>query len=34
MDGAMPERATMNLPAELPTDDTVMLVDDIEDFVR
>jgi hypothetical protein len=34
VDSAMAERATMDLPAEIPADDTVMLVDDIEDLVR
>jgi hypothetical protein len=34
MDGAMPERTTMDLPPELPADDAVMLVDDVEDLVR
>ncbi len=30
----MAERATMDLPAEIPADDAVMLVDDVEDLVR
>ena len=30
----MAEPATMDLPAELPADDLILLVDDIEDLVR
>ena len=34
MDGPMAEPATMDLPAELPADDLILLVDDVKDFVR